>query len=87
VTSPIASEDSLSPSSLALELVELLVGNSFAALENSKHSNCYSMRSLGGFATLDCRYWNMGCSWEDNCSIPHSFLVLDPQMNTKGKSQ
>jgi hypothetical protein len=87
VTSPIASQDSLSPPSLALELVRLLVGNSFAALENSEHSDCYSMRILGGFATLDYRRWSMGCSWEDSCSVPHSLLALDLQMNTKGKCQ
>ena len=55
VVSPIASQDSLSPPSLTLELVGLLVGGLFAALEGSEHSDCYSMRSWGGFATLDCR--------------------------------
>ena len=29
----------------------------------------------------------MDCSWEGNCSVPHSLLALDLQMNTKGKFQ
>ena len=40
-----ASQDFLSHSSLTLELVRLLVGSSFAALDGSEHSYCYSMRS------------------------------------------
>jgi hypothetical protein len=55
VVSLIASQDSLSPLSFALELVGLLVESSFATIEGSEHSNCYSMRSWGGFAALDCR--------------------------------
>jgi hypothetical protein len=84
---PIALQYSLGHSSLILELVGLLVGSSVVALDGSKHSDCYCMRSLGGFATLDCSCWSMDCSWEDNCSIRHSLLALDLQMNTKGKCQ
>jgi hypothetical protein len=73
--SPIALQDFLSHSSLTLELVGLLAGSSFAALD------CYSMRSLGGFVTLDCKCWIMGCFWEDNCSVPHNLLARDLQMN------
>jgi hypothetical protein len=29
----------------------------------------------------------MDCSWEDNCSVPHSLLAPDLQINTKDKSQ
>jgi hypothetical protein len=82
-----ASQDSLSHPFLTLELVGLLVGRSSVALDGSEHSDCYSMRSWGGFATLDCRCWSMGCSWEDNCFVPHSLLALDLQMNTNGKFQ
>ena len=82
---PFALQYSLGHSSLTLELVGLLVGSSFAALEGSEHSDCYSMRSWGGFATLDCRCWNMGCSWED--TILHSLLVLDLWKNTRDKCQ
>jgi hypothetical protein len=42
---PIALKYSLSHSSLTLELVGLLVGSFSAALDGSKHSDCYSMRS------------------------------------------
>jgi hypothetical protein len=80
-----ASQDSPSHPSLTLELVGLLVGHSSTVLNGSEHSNCYSMRSWGGFATLDCRCWSMGCSWEDNWFVPHSSLALDLQMNTNGK--
>jgi hypothetical protein len=83
---PIALQYSPGHSSLTLELVGLLVGSSSAALEGSKHSYCYSMRSWGGFATLDCRCWNMDCSWEDNCSVPHSLPAHDLQINTNHKS-
>ena len=84
---PIALQYSLGHSSLTLELVGLHVGRSSTALEGSEHFDCYSMRSWGSFATLDCRCWSMDCSLEDNCSIPHSLHALDLQMNTKGKSQ
>jgi hypothetical protein len=47
----IASQDSLRPPSLTLELVGLLVGSSFVALKGSEHFGCYSMRSWGDFAT------------------------------------
>jgi hypothetical protein len=84
---PIALQYSLGHSSLTLELVGLLVGCSSTALEGLEHYDCYSMRSWGGFATLDCRYWSMYCSLEDNCSVPHSLLAPGLQMNTKGKFQ
>jgi hypothetical protein len=84
---PIALQYSLGHSSLTLELVGLLVGCSSTTLEGSEHFNCYSMRSWGVFTTLDCRYWNMDCSLEDNCYVPQSLLALDLQMNTKGKFQ
>jgi hypothetical protein len=58
---PIALQYSLGHSSWTLELIGLCVESSFAALEGSKHSNCYSMRSWDGFATLDCRCWSMDC--------------------------
>jgi hypothetical protein len=60
-----ALQDFLGHSSLTLELVGLLIGNSFAALEGSEHSDCCSRRSWGGFAILDCMCWRMGCSWKD----------------------
>jgi hypothetical protein len=87
VVLPIASQDSLSPPSLTLELFGLLVGSFFAALDGSEHSDCYFRRSWDDFATLDCRCWTMGCSCEDNCFVPYSLLALDLQMNTKGKFQ
>ena len=59
---PFALPYSLGHSCLTLELVGLLVGNSCATLEGSEHSDCYSRRSWGGFAILDCRCWSMGCS-------------------------
>ena len=74
---PFALQYSLGHSSLALKLVGLLVGSSFATLEGLEHSDCYSIRSWGGFATLDCRCWSMGCYWEDNYFVPHSLLALD----------
>jgi hypothetical protein len=84
---PIALQYSLGHSSLTLELVGLLVGSSSTTFKGSEHFDCYSMRSWDGLATLDCRCWSMDCSWEDNCSIPHSLLALDLQINTKGKFQ
>ena len=84
---PIALQYSLGHSSLTLELVRLLVGSSSAALEGSNHSNYYSMRIWGGFATLDYRCWSMDCSWEGNCSVPHSLLTPNLQINTKDKTQ
>jgi hypothetical protein len=82
---PSALQDSLCHSSLTLELVGLLVGNSFAALEGSGHFDYCSRRSWGGFTILDCMCWSMGCAWEDNCSVPHNLLALDLQRNTKDK--
>ena len=82
---PFALQDSLGHSYLTLEPVGLLVGNSFVALEGSKHSGCYFKRSWGGFATLDCRCWSMGCSWKN--TVLHSYLALDLQRNTKDKCQ
>ena len=52
---PFALPYSLGHSCLTLELVGLLVGNSFAAFKGSEHSNCFSKRSWGGFAILNCR--------------------------------
>jgi hypothetical protein len=73
-------------SSLTSKLVRLLVRSSFAALEGLEYSDYYFMKSLGGFANLDCRCWSMDCSWEDNCSFPHSLLAPNLQMNTNDKS-
>ena len=50
-----ASQDSPSHPFWTLELVGLLVGCSSATLDGLEHSDCYSMRSWGVFATLDCR--------------------------------
>jgi hypothetical protein len=74
---PIAIQYSLSHSSLTLALVGLLAGSFFAAFGGSEHSNCYSMRNWGGFATLDCKCWSKDCSWKDSCSIPYNLLALD----------
>jgi hypothetical protein len=71
---------------LALDLVGPLVveldsyflaGNSLAALVDSAHSDCYSMKNWGGFATLHCKCWSMDCSLEGNYSSPHNLLVPD----------
>jgi hypothetical protein len=83
---PIAIQYSLSHSSLTPELVGLLVGSSSTTLKGSEHSDCNSMRSWGGFATLDCRCWSMDCSWKDIYSIPHSLLAPNLQLNTMEKS-
>jgi len=37
------------------------VGNFFAAIVDSAHSDCYSMKDCGGFATLHCKCWSMDC--------------------------
>jgi hypothetical protein len=83
-------------SSLALDSVGLLVvgfdsyflvGNFFAALVDFKHSDYYSMKNWGGFATLHCKCWSMGCSLEDSYYGPHNLHTLDLQMKTWDKSQ
>jgi hypothetical protein len=73
-------------SSLALDWVGPLVveldsyfpaGNFFAALGDFAHSECYSMKNWGRFATLHCKCWGMDCSLEDSYSGPHSSLAPD----------
>jgi hypothetical protein len=67
--------------SVGLLVVELdsyfLAGNFFAALMDSTHSDCYSMKNWGGFATLHCKCWSMDCSLEDSYFVPHTLLALD----------
>jgi hypothetical protein len=56
--------------------------NFVAALVDSAHSDYYSMRNWGGFATLHCRCWSMDCSSEEIHLVPHSWPVLAMQMET-----
>jgi hypothetical protein len=60
--------------------------SSSTALEDLEHFDCYCIKNWGGCATLDCRYWSMDCSMEDNCFVPHSLLAPNPQMIAKDKS-
>jgi hypothetical protein len=41
------------------------------------HSDCYSIKNWGGFATLHCKCWSMDCSLEDSYSGPHNLLAPD----------
>jgi hypothetical protein len=53
------------------------VGNFFATLGDFAHSECYSMKNWGGFATLHCRCWSMDCSLEGNYFGPYNLVAPD----------
>jgi hypothetical protein len=71
---------------LASDLVGLLVVeldsyfltiNFFAAIVDSAHSDCYSMKNWGDFATLHYKCWSMDCSLEDSYFGPHNLFAPD----------
>jgi hypothetical protein len=51
--------------------------NFFAALGDFSHSERFSMKNWGGFATLHCKCWGMDCFLKDSYFGPHNLHTLD----------